>query len=77
MVMIQSVIFDYGSVLSRTLDLQPRTDWETQLGLEPGELQRVVHNDTSWVAAQCGRLSVDQYWGDVGARRFLSWRPTQ
>lgn len=71
-IMIQAVIFDYGNVLSRTLDLQPRVDWDHQLGLEPGSVQQAVHNDTSWVAAQCGRLSVDDYWLDVGQRLGLT-----
>lgn len=70
-VMIKALIFDYGNVLSRTLNLQPRTDWETRLGLQPGQLQRVVHNETSWVEAQCGRLSVDAYWSDIGRQLKL------
>jgi hypothetical protein len=65
-VMMQAVIFDYGSVLTRTLNLKPRAAWEDQLGLEPGGLQQRVHNDTSWSEVQCGRLSVEAYWLDVG-----------
>jgi glucose-1-phosphatase len=64
--MIQAIIFDYGNVLSHTLDRQPRALWEHKLGLAPGALQRTVHNDHSWVEVQCGRLSVDAYWNEVG-----------
>ncbi len=74
--MIKAVIFDYGNVLSRTLDRQPRADWDNQLGLEPGDVQQAVHNDTSWVEAQCGRLSVEAYWIDVGRRLGLTPRAT-
>ena len=71
-VMIRAVIFDYGSVLSRTLDPQLRAAWEEQLGLEPGGLQQAVHNDRSWIEAQCGRLPVEAYWTDVGQRLGLT-----
>ena len=69
--MTRAVIFDYGSVLTRTLDLQPRAAWEEQLGLEPGGLQQVVHNGTSWIEVQCGRLPVAAYWLDVGQQLGL------
>lgn len=70
--MITGVIFDYGSVLSRTLDPAPRRIWEQRLGLAPGQLQHAVHNDGSWIEAQCGRLTADAYWQDVGVRLGLS-----
>jgi epoxide hydrolase-like predicted phosphatase len=69
--MMRAVIFDYGSVLARTLDPHPRAVWEEQLGLEPGGLQQRVHNDTSWIEVQCGRLSVEAYWCDVGQQLGL------
>jgi putative hydrolase of the HAD superfamily len=69
---LTAVIFDYGSVLARTLDPTPRTMWEHRLGLASGALQRLVHNDHSWVAAQLGQLTVDAYWHDVGSRLGLS-----
>lgn len=74
--MIRALIFDYGSVLSRTLDPRPRIAWEKQLGLEADGLQQVVHNDTSWVEAQCGCLPVEAYWIDVGQRLGLTPQET-
>ena len=74
--MMRAVIFDYGSVLTRTLDPQPRAAWEEQLGLEPGGLQQMVHNDTSWIEVQCGRLSVEAYWRDVGQQLGLKPQET-
>jgi putative hydrolase of the HAD superfamily len=64
--MIQGVIFDYGNVLSATRDTQPRAAWEHKLGLPAGELSRRVHNHHSWVAAQCGRISVAAFWQGIG-----------
>ena len=75
-IMMKAVIFDYGSVLTRTLDPQPRAAWEEQLGLEPGKLQQIVHNDTSWIEVQCGRLSVEAYWLDVGQQLGLKPQET-
>lgn len=63
---LEAVILDYGNVLARTLDPTPRATWEHRLGLVPGDLQRRVHNDHSWVAAQLGQITVDAYWHDVG-----------
>jgi putative hydrolase of the HAD superfamily len=66
-VTIAAVIFDYGSVLARTLNPVPRAAWEHRLGLEPGALQRTVHNQTSWIAAQSGHITPEAHWHDVGA----------
>ncbi len=74
--MIQAIIFDYGNVLSRTLNPHPRTAWETQLGLEPGALEQAVHNDTSWVQVQCGQLSLEVYWSDVAKQLGLGSQET-
>jgi putative hydrolase of the HAD superfamily len=75
--MIQGVIFDYGNVLSRTLDLQPRAAWEHKLGLEPGGLERRVHNDSTWIEVQCGRMAVEAHWRDVGTALGLTSADTQ
>jgi putative hydrolase of the HAD superfamily len=69
---IAAVIFDYGNVLTRTLDPTPRAIWEQRLGLASGELQRLVHNDHSWRAAQLGQITVDAYWHDVGTTLGLT-----
>lgn len=61
----QAVIVDYGRVLARTLDAQPRTRWERKLGLAAGGLERMVHNEGSWVAAQRGHIAPETHWHDV------------
>ena len=70
--MIKAIICDYGSVLAQTLDPQPRATWERKLGLAPGELTRIVHNDDTWIAAQRGEIPVEAHWQAVGARLGLS-----
>ena len=70
--MIRGVICDYGSVLARTLDAKPRAAWERRLGLEPGSLERTVHNAGSWIEAQCGRITADTHWQDIGAQLGLT-----
>jgi FMN phosphatase YigB (HAD superfamily) len=35
-------------------------------------LQRIVHNDHSWVAAQLGQITVEAYWQDVGTTLGLT-----
>jgi FMN phosphatase YigB (HAD superfamily) len=69
---IAAIICDYGNVLVRTLHAAPRATWERRLGLAAGDLQRVVHNDHSWVAAQLGQITVEAYWQDVGATLGLT-----
>jgi putative hydrolase of the HAD superfamily len=73
--MIAAVIFDYGRVLSQPLDTEPRAAWERKLGLALGELERIVHNDSSWIEAQCGRLTVEAHWQNVG--KTLGLTPTE
>src|SRR5215470_11856795 len=69
---IQGVIFDYGRVLAWTQHQEPRAAWERQLGLAPGALTRVVHNEHSWIAAQRGTISIDAHWQEVSTALRLT-----
>lgn len=69
---IRAVIFDYGGVLARTVDPEPRTAWERDLGLAPGTLTTVVHDERLWVAAQNGSIQSDAHWQAVGEALGLS-----
>jgi len=62
---VQGVIFDYGRVLAWTQHQEPRAVWERRLGLAPGALTRAVHNEHSWIAAQCGAITIDAHWQEV------------
>ncbi len=63
--MIKAVIFDFGGVLMKTGDPAGRREWESRLGLQPGDLERVVHGRRSWLEAQQGKMTPAQYWQDV------------
>ena len=69
---IEAVIFDYGGVLARTVDPEPRAAWERDLGLAPGALTTAVHDRQLWVAAQNGSITSDAHWQAVGEALGLS-----
>jgi putative hydrolase of the HAD superfamily len=69
---IQAAIFDYGGVLAQTRQHEPRAAWERRLGLAPGALTRLVHDDQVWVAAQTGQLSAAAHWQAVQTRLQLT-----
>jgi putative hydrolase of the HAD superfamily len=69
---IAGVIFDYGMVLARTLDPMPRALWERRLGLAPGALTQIVHNEQSWIAAQRGDITVAAHWQAIGSTLGLT-----
>ena len=70
--MRRAICFDFGGVLMKTVDYQPRHAWDDRLGLPHGSVERAVHNATSWVQAQCGLISILEYWQDVAAQLRLS-----
>lgn len=67
----KAVIFDFGGVIFKTVDYTPRHKWDDRLGLPPGSVERVVHNDSSWLDAQTGRITTADYWRDVAERLNL------
>jgi putative hydrolase of the HAD superfamily len=71
-VSIKGVIFDYGRVLTWTQHQEPRAAWERRLGLAPGALTRAVHNAHSWIAAQCGAITIDAHWQEVSTALRLT-----
>jgi putative hydrolase of the HAD superfamily len=71
-VALKGVIFDYGRVLAWTQHQEPRAAWERRLGLAPGALTRIVHNEHSWIAAQRGTITIDAHWQEVSAALRLT-----
>ena len=72
MTTIKAIIFDYGGVFMRTVDVTPRLKWEQRLGLRPGGITEAVFNDPLWDDVQCGRVTADALWANVGARLQLT-----
>lgn len=68
----EAIVCDYGNVLAHTLDPAPRAAWERRLGLASGGLERLVHNDSSWLAAQRGQLTPAAHWREVGTHLGLT-----
>lgn len=66
------LIFDFGGVLMKTVDHQPRLAWDRRLGLPSGTVERTVHNSNSWVQAQLGAIPIAEYWRDVQTRLGLT-----
>lgn len=73
--MHRAVIFDWGGVLMRTVDYEPRHRWDRRLGLPDGSVEDVVHNSDAWKQAEQGVISPDEYWIAIGEQLHLS--PTQ
>ena len=71
--MIRAVIWDWGGVLMRTMDIRPRMAWERRLGLPPGMLADTFFGSQSWDRAQRGEASLDDVWAEVADR--LGIRP--
>ncbi len=72
--MSRAVIFDWGGVLMRTMDIRPRMAWERRLGLPPGALADAFFGSPAWDRAQRGDASLDDVWAEVAA--WASARPT-
>ncbi len=62
---IKVVLWDLGGVLLRTEDASGRRRWESQLGLEPGQLERLVFEGRASRAATLGRASAGEIWTEV------------
>jgi epoxide hydrolase-like predicted phosphatase len=73
--MRKAVIFDWGGVLMRTVDYEPRRRWDRRLGLPEGSVEGVVHGSDAWTQAERGEISPDDYWLAVRGQLHLS--PTQ
>lgn len=66
--MSRAVIFDWGGVLMRTMDVRPRRVWEQRLHLPPGALADTFFGSPTWDRAQRGEASLDDVWAEVADR---------
>jgi epoxide hydrolase-like predicted phosphatase len=70
--MIKAIVFDWGGVLMRTLDPQPRRELEAEYGLPLGSVDGLVFGSLAWTRCQVGRLTDQEFWADFGRQRDLS-----
>lgn len=73
----RALIFDFGGVITRTIDYTPRNQWDERLNLPHGSVEKAVHGSQSWIKAQLGAISLDAYWADVAQQLNLSPDQTQ
>ncbi len=69
---IDAVIWDLGGVLVRTEDRSYRVVWEEKLGLEKGELDRLVFEGEAGRAAAIGKANAADIWLVIRDRFELS-----
>lgn len=69
--MIQTLIFDFGGVLMRTVTHAPRRELGQRLGLSLEEVEAAVFGSPRWDEVQLGRITYEEFWEDVARR--LGW----
>jgi epoxide hydrolase-like predicted phosphatase len=68
---VQALIWDFGGVLFRTEDQEPRRRWEQRLNLQPGELHDLVFMGKASRLATVGQASTEDIWRSVGEKLAL------
>lgn len=63
--MIHAVIFDWGNVLMRAMDIRPRMAWERRLGLPPNGLSDLFFGSRAWERAERGEATIEDVWAEV------------
>jgi FMN phosphatase YigB (HAD superfamily) len=71
---IRAVFFDIGGVLLRTVNPEPRREWERRLALEPGQLVRIVFDNPVAVQSTLGQAVEADVWREVGRTLKLTDR---
>ncbi len=64
---IRTILFDFGGVLLRTEDHQPRQKLAAQYGLEEDDLIDLVFGSPSALRASVGEMTAEQHWREVAA----------
>lgn len=59
---VEAVIFDFGGVLVRTEDRQPRADLAARLGMTYDELSALVFDSQSAIQAMRGEITAAEHW---------------
>ena len=62
---VEAVVFDFGGVLVRTENRQPRADLAARLGMTYDELSALVFDSPSAIQAMRGEITAEQHWGEL------------
>lgn len=68
---IRAVIWDFGGVLMRTEDRQPREQLAQRLGMSRKALEALVYDSETAQMAQRGEISAEQHYLSLGERLHL------
>jgi epoxide hydrolase-like predicted phosphatase len=63
---VRAVFFDIGGVLLRTVNPEPRRQWEQRLGLEAGQLAKLVFDNPVAQRATVGEATEAEVWREIG-----------
>ena len=74
--MIQSIIFDFGRVISAQKPPSLFRSYEDDLGLEPGTINSIMFNSRAWDEALVGDKTVEEFWQEIGPELNLN-TPTE
>jgi len=64
--MINAIIFDFGRVISAQKPSSLFRQYEHELDLPPGQLNRVMFGSEAWQEVLVGHKSLDDYWLEIG-----------
>ena len=62
---VEAVIFDFGGVLMRTEDRNPRTELATRLGMNYSEISALIFESPSALQATKGIITAEQHWAEL------------
>jgi putative hydrolase of the HAD superfamily len=63
---IKAIIFDFGRVISAQKPMSLFRDYERELALQPGVLNRVMFGSDAWHRVLIGQVSLEDYWREIG-----------
>jgi len=69
--MIRAVVFDWGGVIKRTMDIAPREELAAALAMTRQALEAAVFECQAWEAASRGRLLAEETWAVIA--RAVGW----
>jgi epoxide hydrolase-like predicted phosphatase len=67
----RAIIFDFGGVIVRTISQEGRIKWEKRLGLDKGQLSKLVFNSDTANLATLGKVPESKVWENLGNRLNL------
>jgi putative hydrolase of the HAD superfamily len=69
---IQAIIFDFGRVISAQKPPSLFRRHEQELGLAPGQLNRIMYGSPAWQETLLGHRSLEDYWREIGPQLGLN-----